>query len=106
SLIIIIIKIYFLQNIRICNNSNRTLRNCGKCEKCIRTALAFRVAGVEIDKVLKLPSVSEISNIKIVSSYVAECDLSLLNEAKNAGLANDPLFVALENKLIAFYNSQ
>lgn len=96
----------FLQNLRICNNSNRTHRNCGKCEKCIRTALAFRVAGVKIDKVLKPPSVSEISNIKIVSSYVAECDLSLLNEAKNAGLANDPLFVALENKLIAFYNSQ
>lgn len=94
----------YLQNLRVCNNSNRTLRNCGKCEKCVRTALAFKVAGVKIDSVLSLPSANEISNIRINSDYVADCDLSLLNEAKKAGLANDPLFVALENKLTLYKN--
>jgi len=31
----------------VCNNSKRSLKNCGSCEKCQRTMLAYRSLGIE-----------------------------------------------------------
>ena len=34
-----------MRHLRVCGYSTRDHTNCGRCEKCIRTALAFRAAG-------------------------------------------------------------
>lgn len=35
-----------LQNLRVCWQGEQLDRNCGRCEKCIRTILCFRVVGI------------------------------------------------------------
>lgn len=53
----------------VCNNPERSLKNCGRCEKCQRTMLAYRSLGIEPERgqfehALELESVRELSVVK------------------------------------------
>jgi hypothetical protein len=37
-----------LDNMRVCWEGEKNDRNCGRCEKCIRTILSFRAAGISL----------------------------------------------------------
>lgn len=91
----------FLDSLRVCNRSARTSRNCGVCEKCIRTALAFRIAGVEPRAGLRLPTSEEIAAIPTPSPEVINCISCLLEDAKKAGLGNERWFVQLSGLVTA-----
>lgn len=36
-----------MRHLQVCFSANGEIGNCGRCEKCIRTAIAFRIAGVD-----------------------------------------------------------
>ncbi len=57
-------------HLTVCNNPNRRLKNCGKCEKCQRTMLAYRSLGIEpteglFERTLKLESVRKLRISKL-----------------------------------------
>lgn len=92
----------YLKILRICNNSHRTNRNCGKCEKCIRTSLAFHVAGIEVPDGIISFEMCEIETIEIRSKPVLLSLKSLILDAKLAGLENENWCIRLENHLAQF----
>jgi hypothetical protein len=72
-----------LQHLRVCNDTAYYLPgrlNCGKCEKCVRTMLAFVAAGV-LEKVGAFP--------------VNSVDRDLVNQAVVLGANTLPLYVEL-----------
>lgn len=85
-----------LQNLRVCWQGEQKDRNCGHCEKCIRTILNFRVAGLglppcferDIDErdILSLPVLNK--------SILGEC-VSILATAKTNSIS-DSWVTALE----------
>ncbi|MBW4635812.1 MAG: hypothetical protein KME30_29205 [Iphinoe sp. HA4291-MV1] len=78
-----------LQNLRVCWQGEQKDRNCGHCEKCIRTILNFRVVGLglphcferDIDErdILSLPVLNK--------SILGEC-VSILATAKTNSISN------------------
>lgn len=55
-----------LRNIRVCWAFPVKQLNCGKCEKCVRTYLNFKIAGVEtVEAISKHLKPSDVSRIKI-----------------------------------------
>lgn len=79
----------FFKRLRVCNRSIRTTRNCGVCEKCIRTALAFRIIGIELPDGLSQPTLEQVAAIHIASPTVNACVNSLLLDARNSGLEGE-----------------
>jgi hypothetical protein len=60
-----------VDNIRVCWAFPTGLLNCGKCEKCVRTYLNFKIAGVEkVDAISSELKTQDISRIKIKSDPV------------------------------------
>lgn len=89
-----------LQNLRVCWEGAKKDRNCGRCEKCIRTILGFRVAGAGLpgcfeqdvtdQQILKLKGLSRIK--------LYELEL-ILQDAKAAHLS-DSWVRALEKCIV------
>jgi hypothetical protein len=54
------------EHLRVCWQGPRTGRNCGACEKCVRTKLNFLAAGAEVPKCLgPTPSFSQILGLRV-----------------------------------------
>lgn len=55
------------QHLRVCFENRDGLYNCGRCEKCVRTGVAVRIAGVEGSfAALPAPSLRQVAGIDIV----------------------------------------
>ena len=78
-----------LNNLRVCWENKDTSKNCGCCEKCIRTKLNFKAVGV--DHMPSMPtdlSLTDFDNNKLVSS---EHILTFYKEACEYGKAHKTL---------------
>lgn len=77
-----------IQNLRVCWEGVQLDRNCGRCEKCIRTILGFRVLGLGLpgcfDQDITDEQILGIKGLNHIQLY--ELDL-ILEEAKTAGLS-------------------
>lgn len=51
--------------VRVCNRTMRTARNCGTCEKCVRTALASQVAAAPLPGGLPRPGPGSIRAVDV-----------------------------------------
>lgn len=75
-----------LSNIRVCWAFPVGLLNCGRCEKCVRTYLNFKIAGVDVvDVISPVLKPSDISRIKI-KHYPAK--MFYIEILKNSGGLN------------------
>lgn len=92
----------YLTHMRVCNDGGRTTRNCGVCEKCVRTSLSFHVAGIKIPSTLMDYSEVDINNIEIASETVYTSLINLLLDAKNAHLENEEWYQKLSAKLAKY----
>ncbi|MFC2043173.1 hypothetical protein ACFLUA_03370 [Chloroflexota bacterium] len=54
-----------LRYLRVCTSGADFYRNCGKCEKCVRTILNFRAAGVQLPPCFD----QDVSNMQIIKIY-------------------------------------
>lgn len=89
-----------LQYLRVCWEGKDGDRNCGRCEKCVRTILNFRVSGhpkpaafehdVAVDDIEALPP--------LTGPWITEYQL-ILDRAVANGLGNEPWARAIDRKL-------
>jgi hypothetical protein len=67
-----------LQNLRVCWQGKEKDRNCGKCEKCIRTILNFKAVGADVP-----PCFSEdVTNAQIYQLALKKLNKPQLNQLK------------------------
>lgn len=87
-------------NLHICWEGVEQDRNCGYCEKCIRTKLNFIAAGYEIpDCFNEGLIVDQVDGLRIVSPVILEEFSSIVRFADKNGLADHPLIRALVRKI-------
>lgn len=73
-----------LRNLRACWEGTVTGRNCGECEKCLRTKMNFLAVGAQLPQSLSgQPSPSKIRRIKVKNS----AQLALLEEIRETARA-------------------
>ncbi len=76
-----------MQNLRVCWQGNQKDRNCGRCEKCVRTILNFRILGVGLPECFEQDVTDDqIRNIKVTSGPLTEME-RVLEAAKSAGIS-------------------
>lgn len=76
-----------LQSLRVCWQGQHKDRNCGRCEKCIRTILNFRIIGVGLPECFEEDVTdSQIRNIRVTSGPLTEME-RVLAAAKAAGIS-------------------
>ncbi len=88
-----------LRILRVCNRTLRDRRNCGCCEKCLRTALACRIAGVAGPEGLGPPSCEALADLEIPAGYLTRTWRDMLAEARGVGLEREAWFGLVESKL-------
>jgi hypothetical protein len=77
-----------LQNLIVCWKSSNKDRNCGQCEKCVRTILIFRILGLGLPKCFEQDVTDhQIENIKVTNGPLTEME-RVLQAAKNANLSD------------------
>ena len=70
-----------MQNLRVCWQGSERDRNCGVCEKCVRTRLNFLVAGSTNPECFSTPlTAKHIKNIKLSNESIAKEWQGLLDE--------------------------
>jgi hypothetical protein len=87
------------RHLRVCWQGDQHDRNCGTCEKCIRTILNFRVAGGPLPECFAQDvtddQIAGLSNLNSVQTYYLQ---EILETAKAANLS-DPWVSVLEKRL-------
>jgi hypothetical protein len=82
-------------NIRVCWEGRDHSVNCGRCEKCLRTFLAFRVAGQRPAAFPADVHIEAVRSMKIDREVVPDTYLPLLETIRQRGIA-EPWVPALE----------
>ncbi len=86
-----------LQNLRVCWEGSHKDRNCGRCEKCIRTILGFRVLGMDLPPCFEQDVTDEqILGIQGLRKYQIIIQLEPILEAAKGANISDPWMRALE----------
>jgi 7-cyano-7-deazaguanine synthase in queuosine biosynthesis len=77
-----------IENIRVCWAFPTGLLNCGKCEKCLRTYLNFKIAGVQKVKAISDElNPEEIAQVKIKHEVARAFYAEILRNSGNLGSA-------------------
>lgn len=85
-----------LQYLRVCWQGKELDRNCGKCEKCMRTILGFRVMGIPLPSCFSEDITDQqIRQIKAVGAFKLTELKGIQTAAKKANLS-DPWVKALD----------
>lgn len=87
-------------DLRVCWEGEQLDRNCGKCEKCIRTMLNFWAAGVEVPAAFPTPlSPPLVSTLRINNEVQLRELKSLFGHADTNRRQADPIYAALQSVL-------
>jgi ABC-type nitrate/sulfonate/bicarbonate transport system substrate-binding protein len=85
-----------MENLRVCWEGSRKDRNCGVCEKCIRTKLEFLANGLELPATLTpAPTADEILGWNIKKEWQMRQIDGLIERSREKGLAASPWFPPL-----------
>jgi len=69
-----------IRNLRVCWAGNRHDRNCGHCEKCVRTRLNLLLAGVDNPACFDTPIESSLFRFMVLKSKAVRIDWSLIRQ--------------------------
>jgi len=90
------------RGLRVCWEGGHRDRNCGVCEKCIRTILNFRAMGYPRPEAFAHEvTLAQIRRIPIRNAAVLNEYRTILAEAGRHGLANEPWVAALQKRFRA-----
>lgn len=79
-----------LNNLRVCWEGPKTGKNCGRCEKCIRTILNFRAIGVEKPACFETDVTNEmIRSVKLTNKIQRSFMLDIIGEAQKNRVSGD-----------------
>lgn len=94
------------QTLKVCWAGEDQARNCGKCEKCIRTMLNYKAAGAAVppsfDAGLDLANIKE---IKIYNSAQMNELQDIIDYARRNGVSNADWIRALQRRMRQGYSS-
>ena len=80
-----------MENLRVCWEGPQRDRNCGVCEKCIRTKLEFLANGLELPSALSTPpTAGEITTWNIRKEWHMRQIDGLVERSREKGLASAP----------------
>jgi hypothetical protein len=89
-----------LQNLRVCWEGPITGKNCGRCEKCLRTKLNFMASGMRLPPSLQgIPDGKQISSLKVRNSGQMTFLAEILDTAVKNGI-NAPWVKALRRRIV------
>ncbi len=89
-----------LRGLRVCWEGARRDRNCGACEKCIRTILNFRAMGLPRPEAFPTDvSIGQIRTLPIRNAAVLNEYRTIVSEAEQHGLGNERWVAALRRRL-------
>lgn len=95
------------KNLRVCWQGKTYDKNCGKCEKCIRTILTYRVLGKSLPDCFEDDINNEhILSLKINNNHTKEFFQSILNSAIKNGLENESWVRALKKRIKRYRNQK
>jgi len=87
-----------LQNLRVCYENPGNHANCCRCEKCIRSILAFRLAGVVLPPAFKRDVTNrQIRRVRISRELNLDLWNELLRAAGQRGLTREPWVRAMRS---------
>jgi hypothetical protein len=87
-------------HLRVCWEGDDLGRNCGRCEKCIRTILCFWAIGDVTPPCFdRSPAIDEISKIKMLKRAVRSEFEMILEAAEKNGLSRQRWVIALRRRL-------
>jgi hypothetical protein len=93
------------RNLRVCWEGPDLGKNCGVCEKCIRTILEFRVTGNGLPDCFNEDiNDDQILNVFIKNAHMLEYYQSILDHAHARGLNNESWVQALKKRIKWFFN--
>ena len=69
-----------IRNLRVCWAGNKHDRNCGHCEKCVRTRLNLLLAGVDNPACFDTPIESSLFRFMVLKSDAVRIDWSLIRQ--------------------------
>jgi hypothetical protein len=76
-----------LENLRVCWQGGQKDRNCGRCEKCVRNILNFRILGADLPACFEQDITDQQIAQMIAKGYTLEIWQNLLANAKTANLS-------------------
>lgn len=77
-----------MRNLRVCWEGEQKDRNCGVCEKCVRTILSFKALGLELPECFEQDiSNSQIAEIKVLDQPHLFAYAKILKRAKDSGIS-------------------
>jgi len=86
--------------LRVCWEGSSLDRNCGKCEKCVRTMLNFWCMGHSIPDAFPFPlTPSLVSSISVKGTIQLALLQEILDVAKYRHSASDPILLALKRRV-------
>lgn len=88
-----------LPTLRVCNIARRTRRNCGRCEKCLRTALASQSVGLEPVGGLRAPTVADVRGVAFPLSWNADEWRRCLEQPADTSLIDPAVARAVRRRL-------
>jgi hypothetical protein len=88
------------RNLRVCWQGPSLDRNCGVCEKCIRTILEYRLSGGRLPACFERDATDEqILSVPIIDDEIQVFFQTILENAHTQGLRNESWVRALEKRL-------
>ncbi|MEL6158431.1 MAG: hypothetical protein AAFQ40_01980 [Cyanobacteria bacterium J06623_5] len=89
-----------LNHLRVCWQGENLAKNCGKCEKCIRTILNFKVNGIDCPPAFEQDvSEAKIQALQRIGKVPLTTELQPILEAANAKANHEPWVRALRQTI-------
>ena len=89
-----------MQNLRVCWEGSDPSRNCGRCEKCVRTILNFRVVGAGLPDCFDSDVAdAAIARVPIRNAVQMNEFVGILQEAHIRGLRDEPWVQILDRRI-------
>ncbi len=88
-----------MRRLRVCFLSERRDRNCGKCSKCVLTALAFMANGLPVPSSLPHPSPRQIRRLPLGAAWEVRAIQKLLHRARALEIGDQRWCAALRQRV-------
>jgi hypothetical protein len=88
------------RHVEVCWENRTSGRNCGRCEKCIRTYYALRAAGVRDPAAFpNPPTIRDIQNLEIPHEFHLDYMSNIILLAESSGLGTEDWVLALKTRV-------
>lgn len=89
-----------MAHVRVCWETDRPDSNCGRCDKCLLTSLAFMANGLPVpESLMPAPSPQDFAKLRLAKRHDLRFARRLVQLAAENGLGGEPQFDAVRGAL-------